>query len=64
MNRKTEETHEDEDQQETSPTPGRPLRNLAFRRTFPNSKRNGANLVQHISRAAKEETWHIRLRGV
>ena len=46
MHRKTEETHEDEDQHETSPTPGRPLRNLAFRRTFPNSKRNGANLVR------------------
>ena len=45
MHRKTEETHEDRDQQETSPTPGRPLRNLAVRSTFPNSKHNGAYLV-------------------
>jgi hypothetical protein len=29
VHRKTEETHEDKDQQETSPIPGRPLRNLA-----------------------------------
>ena len=46
MHRKTEETHEDRGRQETSPIPERPLRSLAFRRTFPNSKHNGANLVR------------------
>jgi hypothetical protein len=45
VHRKTEETHEDGNQQETSPTPGKPLRNLAFRWTFPNSNHNGAYLV-------------------
>ncbi len=45
MHRKTGEIHEDRDQQEISPTPGRLLRNLAFRWTFLNSKHDGTYVV-------------------